>query len=117
MRAPPPRFPRGVRHTGPPRGEARLLASIAEALRKHVNGDSDIQTACGTLRRLGVSLSINLQVAAGDAPPQVTVPGREPGVPQWSEEDAGILRSLGIASDVDKAPDGSPSEPGRRQPR
>lgn len=105
-----------MRHVGSSRGEARLLAFIADALRRHVESDGEVQTACGALRRLGVSVSIVVSAAAGDAAPQVTVPGREPGVPEWSEEDVEVLRSLGIASDVDSSSDGPPSEPRRRQP-
>ena len=117
MRSSARRFTSDVRHAGPSRGEARLLAFIATELEKHVGRDGGIQAACAALQRLGVSVAISVSGAAGDAPPRVIVPGREPGVPQWSEEDAEILRSLGIAGDANGTPNGSAPEPGRRQPR
>ena len=106
-----------MRHAGSARGEARLLAFIAADLEKHLAREGSVQTACAALRRLGVSLTISIVTAPGDAPPRVTLPGSGPGVPQWSEEDTEILRSLGIASDANETPNGSAPEPGGRQPR
>ena len=93
------------------------MAFIATELERHLGRDGGIQAACAALQRLGVALAITLVAAPGDAPPRVIIPGSKPGVPQWSEEDAEILRSLGIARDADPTPDGSAPEPGGRHPR
>ena len=109
-------FP-SVRRAGTQRGESRLLAYIAEELERHLGRDGGIQAASAALQRLGVSVVVSVVAAPGGAAPRVTTPESEPGVPQWSEEDAEILRSMGIARDDNPTHDGPPSEPGRRHPR
>jgi hypothetical protein len=79
--------------------------------------DAGIQAACVGLQHSGMAVVVRLELTPGDASPRVTVPGRPTGVPQWSEEDAEILRSLGIASDAGTTSSGPTPEPGRHQPR
>jgi hypothetical protein len=111
------RFTQGVKRPGLSQDEARLVAFIADALQKHMHRDAGIKAACDGLQHAGMAVLVRLELTPGDAAPRVTVPGRPASVPQWSEEDSEILRSLGIASDTSTTPNGSPSEPGRHHPR
>jgi len=97
--------------------DTRLLAFIAEALQKHMHRDAGIQAACAGLQHSGMAIVVKLELTPGDAPPRVTMPGRPASVPQWSEEDAEILRSMGIASDAGTTSNDPTTEPGRHQPR
>lgn len=106
-----------MKRPGPSPDEARLAAFIADALQGHMLRDAGIQEACGGLRQAGIAVVVTVDLVPGDGAPRVTVPRRTAGVPQWSEEDGEILRSLGIAGDASGTPNGSPSEPGRPQHR
>jgi hypothetical protein len=94
-----------------------MLTFIADAVQKHLRRDAGIQAACGGLQRAGVALVVRIELAPGDDPPRVTLPGSAADVQEWSREDAEILRSLGIAGDTGSTSNGSTAEPGRQQPR
>ncbi len=106
-----------MKRPGISQDEARLLAFIADAVQKHMHRDAGIQAACVGLQRARMAVVLRLELTPGDAPPRVTIPGRPAGVPQWSEEDAEVLRSLGIASDASTTSEGPTPESGRHQPR
>jgi hypothetical protein len=108
---------RGVRHSGAPHNSTRLLAFLVDALQKHVVRDAGIRSACAGLQRDGVSVTIRLELVPGDRPPQVTALAAARSVPEWTEEDTEILRSLGIARDASITSDDAASEPGRQQSR
>lgn len=96
--------------------EARsLLGFVAEALQRHLDRDAGLQAATASLLRGGMSLRIRVELAERDAPPCVVVAAPPRSVPEWSEADQELLRSLGISCEPL-----SPSAPGesrRLEPR
>jgi hypothetical protein len=92
-----------------------LLFSLVEALQNRLESDAALQAACASLRRLGLSALVSVELVPGTEGPRVAAAGG--GVPQWSEKDVELLRSVGIASEpgTDAGPD--LSQPRRRQPR
>ncbi|MGE5235689.1 MAG: hypothetical protein ACM3O7_05030 [Acidobacteriota bacterium] len=105
-----------MREAGPPSERIALLAFIAEALKKHLERDSGLAAACAGLQRAGYAVVVHVEPAPGDRAPRVVVEPTMSAVPQWTTEDRELLRSLGIADDLDE-PTQPSSKPGRRQPR
>jgi hypothetical protein len=105
-----------VKMRGPTPSEATLLSSFIEALSSHIEADPDLQTACASLQRLGLSPLVTVELVPGREGPRVVIADRRDGVPQWSQKDAEFLRSVGIASEGADA-DTDPPQPRRRQPR
>jgi hypothetical protein len=106
-----------VKRPGLSQDQIRMLHFIADAVQKHLRRDAGLQAACAGLQRAGVALVVRLELAPGDDPPRVAVPGSAADVPEWSSEDAEVLRSMGIAGDTGNTSNRSPTESGRQQPR
>ena len=94
-----------------------LLLSIVEALQDRLDGDAALQAACASLRHLGLSPRIRVELVPGTDAPRVFPADAAGGVPQWNERDAEVLRSVGIASEPGTDADFTPPQPRRRQPR
>lgn len=99
-----------------PEGNA-LLFSLVEALQDRLESDPGLRSACASLRRLGLSVLVSVELAPGNEASRVTIASSRTGVPQWSEKDVELLRSVGIASEPGTDADPDPSQPRRRQPR
>lgn len=97
-----------------PNGNA-LLLSLVEALQKRLDSDTALQAVCASLRRDGLSALVSVELVPGTEGPRVAAAGD--GVPQWSEKDVELLRSVGIASEPGTNADSDLSQPRRRQPR
>ena len=97
-----------------PNGNA-LLLSLVEALQNRLESDAALQAAFASLRRLGLSALVTIELVPGTEGPRVAAAGA--GVPQWSEKDVELLRSVGIASEPGTDADPDLSQPRRRQPR
>ena len=98
-------------------GEATLLLSIVEALQDWVESDPALQAACASLNHLGLSPLVSVELVLSAEGPRVVASGGSAGVPQWTENDVQLLRSVGIAGEpgTDENPD--LPQPRRRQPR
>jgi hypothetical protein len=106
-----------VKTRGPtPAGNA-LLLSFVETLQARLESDADLQTACASLRRLGLSPLVHVELVHGMEGPRALVASSRAGVSQWSEKDVELLRSVGIASEPGTDADPDLSQPRRRQPR
>jgi hypothetical protein len=99
-----------------PNGNA-LLLSFVEALQDRLDSDTALQAACASLRRLGLSALVSVELVPGTEGTRVAVAGDGAGVPQWSEKDVELLRSVGIAGEPGTDADPDLSQPRRRQPR
>lgn len=105
-----------VKIRGPSPNKDTLLSSFIEALASQIEADPDLQAACATLQRLGLSPLVTVELVPGREGPRVVIADRRDGVPQWSQKDAEFLRSVGIVSEsADADPD--PPQPRRRQSR
>jgi hypothetical protein len=106
-----------VKTRGSNAGGAALLLSIVEALQDRLESDPALQTACATLKHFGLSPLVSVELLPSAEGPRVVASGGSAGVPQWTEKDVQLLRSVGIAGepDTDEHPD--LSQPRRRQPR
>jgi len=106
-----------VKARGPtPEGNA-LLLSLVEALQDRLESDPALRSACASLRRLGLSVLVSVELVPGNEASRVTMAGSRTVVPQWSEKDVELLRSVGIASEPGTDADPDLSQPRRRQPR
>ncbi len=102
---------------GPLPDAASLLLSFVEALQDRLDSDVSLQAACAALRHLGLHPVVRVELAPGLEAPRATIADGRPNVPQWTEKDAEVLRSVGIASDPSRDADSNPPQPRRRQPR
>jgi hypothetical protein len=93
----------------------KVLGFVAESLRRHIERDSGLQAAAASLLRTGRSLRVLVELAEGDAPPRVVVASPRTTVPEWSEADHSLLRSLGIS--CEPLSPSAPGESGRLDPR
>ncbi len=91
-----------------------LLDSLAGRVQQLLAADPALAEICADLARLGHAPLLVVEAAAGGAAPRVVCAERRPIVPEWSDQDAEVLRSVGIASDRN---DPDPPQPRRRQPR
>ncbi len=96
-----------------------LLTSLVEALTFQIGRDPELQAACASLQRLGLSPLVRVELVASSDGPRVVAGGRRGAVSEWSEKDAEVLRSVGIASEGSESADvqSVPPQPRRRQPR
>jgi hypothetical protein len=95
---------------------AALLQVIAHSLERQLRTDPRLEAACAGLQRLGFGVMLRLEVTSGASRPGVSLAVVQEEMPQWTEEDKEVLRSVGIAI----GPTGSTGEalkPRRRQPR
>jgi hypothetical protein len=99
-----------------PDGTAVLL-SFVEALRERVESDATLQAACASLRHFGLSPLVRIELVPGCEGPRVMAVESSGCVPQWSERDAELLRSVGIAADPGSNADSDLPQPRRREPR
>ena len=93
-----------------------LLSRIAGALGETLEGDGSAHAAIVQLRRLGLCLTVRVELGVGKAAPEIIVQHVVADVPQFTGEDGEILRSLGIASAPDDGREARPAKSGRRQP-
>ncbi len=93
-----------------------LLFSFVETLRSLVETDEALRAACTGMESLGLAPLVRVELVAGAERPRVVGADRRAAVPQWSEQDAEVLRSVGIASDRTD-PEPGPPQPRRREPR
>ncbi|HQU33859.1 MAG TPA: hypothetical protein PLB88_06040 [Thermoanaerobaculaceae bacterium] len=93
-----------------------LLFSFVETLQGMLETDETLRAACTAMERLGLAPLVRVELVAGAERPKVVCADRRATVPQWSEQDAEVLRSVGIASDRTD-PDPGPPQPRRREPR
>jgi hypothetical protein len=93
-----------------------LLFSFVETLQGLLETDEALGAACADLERLGFAPLMRVELIAGPERPRIVCTDRRAAVPQWSEQDAEFLRSVGIASDRNDADPGLP-QPRRREPR
>ena len=105
-----------VKTRGPSPDTTALLSSFAETLRGALGAEAALVAACAELERLGFAPLLRVELVAGAGKPSVVCADRHAAVPQWNEQDAEVLRSVGIASDQDDLDPGSP-QPRRRAPR
>lgn len=108
---------RSVKTRGPLPEATALLLSFVEALQERLDSDPSLQAACASLRHLGLHPLVRVELASGIDVARVLVADERQGVPQWTEKDAEVLRSVGIASETSSDADPSPPQPRRRQPR
>ena len=101
---------------GSPQDPSALLASFVATLQGLLESDEALRSACAGMDQLGLAPLLRVELVAGAARPTVTCAERRAAVPQWSEQDAEVLRSVGIASDRTD-PDPGPLQPRRREPR
>ena len=106
---------RSVKTRGSTLTGTALLLSLVEALQNRFESDTALQAACASLKRLGLSALVSVELVPGTEGPRVAATGD--GVPQWSEKDVELLRSVGIASEPGTDADPYFSQPRRRQPR
>ena len=99
-----------------PNGTA-LLLSFVEVLQGRLETDAALHAACANLALLGLSPLVSVELVPGAEGPRVVVAGGRDGVPQWSEKDIELLRSVGIASEPGTDADPDLPQPRRRQPR
>lgn len=99
-----------------PEGNA-LLFSLVQALQDRLDADPGLQSACAALRRFGLSPLVRIELVPGAEGPRVVAAASRLGVPQWSDKDVELLRSVGIASEPGTDADPDLSQPRRRQPR
>ena len=102
---------------GPLPDAASLLLSFVEALQDKLDSDVSLQAACAALRHLGLHPLVRVELAPGIEAPRALVADGRASVPQWTERDAEVLRSVGIASEPSRDADNNPPQPRRRQPR
>ncbi len=93
-----------------------LLFSFVETLQGMLETDETLRAACAAMERLGLAPLARVELVAGAERPRVVCADRRAAVPQWSERDAEVLRSVGIASDRTD-PNPGPPQPRRREPR
>mgnify|MGYP000329784503 CR=1 FL=1 len=102
---------------GPLPDATALLLSFVEALQDRLDADLSLRAACATMKHLGLHPLVRVELAPGIDVARVLVADDRQGVPQWTEKDAEVLRSVGIASEASSDADPSPPQPRRRQPR
>ena len=94
-----------------------LLFSLVKALEERLETDDALQTACASLRTIGLSPLLRVELVLKTDGPRVVCAERRGGVPQWSEKDVEILHSVGIASEASDDSDSGAPQPRRRQSR
>jgi hypothetical protein len=106
-----------VKTRGPTPDATALLLSLVEALQARLDSDPALQSVCLSLKRLGLSPRVRLELVPGIEGPSVVASDARGPVPQWTEKDIEVLRSVGIASEPGTDADPDLSQPRRRQPR
>ena len=102
---------------GPLPDATSLLLSFVEALQDRLDSDVSLQAACAALRHLGLHPLVRVELVPGLDAPRAIIADSRSSVPQWTEKDAEVLRSVGIASEPGTDADPDLSQPRRRQPR
>ena len=82
-----------------------------------LESDATLQAACASLRHLGLVPLVQVELVSGTEGPHVVGVSNHANVPQWSEKDVELLRSVGIAGEPDLDADTILPQPRRRQPR
>ncbi len=108
---------RSVKTRGPLPDATALLLSFVEALQDRLDSDPSLQAACAALKHLGLHPLVRVELVPGIDAVRVLVADNRQGMPQWTEKDAEVLRSVGIASETGSDADPNPPQPRRRQPR
>jgi hypothetical protein len=86
-----------------------MLLALVKTLEERLETDEALQAACASLRTIGFSPLLRVELLANPDRPRVVCADRRAGVPQWSAQDVELLRSVGIASEPsDDADPGSP---------
>ena len=94
-----------------------ILFSLVKTLEAHLETDETLQAACASLRAIGVSPLLRVELVANADRPRVVCADRRAGVPQWSAQDVELLRSVGIASETSDDADPGAPQPRRRNSR
>ncbi len=102
---------------GPLPDATALLLALVEALQDRLDSDASLQAACVALKHLGLHPLLRVELVPGIEAPRVVLADNRPGVPQWTEKDAELLRSVGIASEPGSDAEINPPQSRRRQPR
>jgi hypothetical protein len=93
---------------------SRVLEALAQRLEKEFEAGGTLAHPREALERLGLSVTLRVDVSVEPSPSRVVVPSLGRVNPRWTEDDRDMLRALGIALD-DVETDGSPHEPRGRQ--
>ena len=93
-----------------------LVVSYCQTLQTLLGEQPALHSLSSELQRLGLSLTVRVELSPGGEAPRVAVGGRRGESPAWSERDVELLHSLGIASEAADDPE-PPDQPRRRQPR
>lgn len=104
--------PQFVKMRGSTPDATALLFSLVKALEERLGTDEALQTACASLRAIGFSPLLRVELVPKADRPRVVCADRRAGVPQWSAQDVEVLRSVGIASEPS-----NDAEPGAPQSR
>jgi hypothetical protein len=94
-----------------------LLSRVAGALGETLESDGNAHAAIVQLHRLGLCLTIRVEVSRGTTAPEIVVQHAIVDVPQFTGEDGEILRSLGISNEPHGGKRPRTAKSGRRQPR
>jgi len=94
-----------------------ILFALVRTLEEHLETDQTLQTACASLRTLGFSRLLRVELVAKADRPRVVCTDRRAGVPQWSAQDVELLHSVGIASEPSDDAESHAPQPRRRDSR
>lgn len=107
----------GVKMRGSTPDATALLFSLVKVLEERLETDEALQAACATLRTIGFSPLLRVELVSNADRPRVVCAERRGNVPQWSTQDVEVLRSVGIASEPSDGADPSALQPRRRHAR
>ena len=94
-----------------------ILLALARTLEEKLETDEALQAACASLRAMGASPLLRVELVAKADRPRVVCAERRAGVPQWSAQDVELLRSVGIASEPSDDTLSDAPQPRRRDSR
>jgi hypothetical protein len=94
-----------------------LLRSLTAALRERLDPDAALLDAWRSLQRLGISVTVRIELGRGGEAPQEAFERCTSDVPEWSAADGELLRSTGIANELVTERRIRATKPRRRQPR